>query len=233
VPKSGLDMRVSLRQLGWILLVLCPRALLGSEPGSAVLHAQGGVYVNGNEVGASTVVFPGDLIETRPGFVANLDAEGSAVLVQTESIVKFEKNFLTLEHGSVSVGTSTAMAVHIKCLKVEPVSSERTQYDVTDRTGNVLVVAHKQDVKITQAGGLRKAASEKDSATSSATVHEGEQASREESKACGAAAPPEGPTQGVNPKWIEIGAAAGGGVLVLCLLLCRGSGSSSVSPSQP
>jgi hypothetical protein len=218
--------------LCWALIVLCPLSLTAADTGSAVLHSEGGVWVNGAETAGSTVVFPGDVLETKPGFVANLDAEGSAVLIQPESVVKFQGTFLSLEHGSVSVGTSTSMSVHVNCIKVEPVSLERTQYDVADVNGTVQVAAHKNDVNITQGGTLRKTAPDSNSAQS-ATVHEGQQASRDESKACGAAAPPESPGSPVNMKLLEIGAGAGVGVLVLCLLLCRGSSQSKVSPDGP
>lgn len=218
--------------LCWMMVVLCPVSLAAADTGSAVLHSDGGVWVNGFEIAGSTVVFPGDSIETKPGFVANLDAEGSSVLIQSESIVKFQSTFLTLEHGSVSVGTSTSMSVHVNCIKVEPVSTERTQYDVADVNGTVQVAAHKNDVNITQGGALRKESTQSGS-SQSATVHEGQQASRDESAACGAAARPGTPSNPTNTKWLEIGGAAGGGVLVLCLLLCRGSKSSNISPSQP
>ncbi|HWW13875.1 MAG TPA: hypothetical protein VN310_04365 [Candidatus Dormibacteraeota bacterium] len=216
----------------WMMAVLCPLALSAADTGSAVLHSEGGVWVNGLEVAASTVVFPGDLVETKPGFVASLDAEGSSVLIQPESVVKFQGNFLVLEHGSVSVGTSTLMSVHVNCIKVEPVSAERTQYDVADLSGTVQVAARKNNVYITQGGALRKAPKE-NVPSQSATVHEGQQATRDESEVCGAAPRPGGATSGVNTKWIEIGAGAGGGVLLLCLLLCKSSGHTSVSPSQP
>jgi hypothetical protein len=140
-----------------------------------------------------------------------------------------------LEHGHVSVGTSTALSVHVKCIRVEPVSNDRTQYEVVDVTGKVEAAARKNDVKLYQTGGVRKASSESDSTSSSSSsniVHQGEQGSREESQACGAAAP-ESPTHALNTKWIEIGGGAGAGVLVLCLLLCKGSPKSEVSPSQP
>ena len=112
------------------------------------------------------------------------------MLIQGESIVKFQGNYLTLEHGSVAVGTSTSMSVHVNCLQVEPVSNDRTQYDVTDLTGSVQVAARKNDVNIKQDGGLRKPSAES-SSSQSATVHEGQQATREESTVCGAASPPE------------------------------------------
>ena len=129
--------------VSWMMVLLCPLSLTAADTGSAVLHSEGGVWVNGFEISGSTVVFPGDLLETKPGFVANVDAEGSSVVIQPESVVKFQGTFLSLEHGSVSVGTSTSMSVHVSCIKVEPVSSERTQYDVADVSGTVQVAAHK------------------------------------------------------------------------------------------
>lgn len=217
--------------VAWMIVVLFPLSLLAADTGSAILHTDGGVWVNGNEVAGSVAVFTGDSLETKPGFVANLDAEGSSILIQPESIVKFEGNFVSLEHGSVSVGTSTSMSVHVNCIKVEPLANDRTQYDVTDLSGKVEVAAHKNDVKITQSGALQKPSA--DSSSMSTTVHEGQQATRDESQACGAAQHPESPTHAINTKWIEIGGGAGVGVLVLCLILCEGKGKNNVSPSQP
>jgi hypothetical protein len=220
--------------VSWMMVVLCPFSLVAADTGSAVLHSEGGVWVNGSEVAASTVVFPGDLLETKPGFVANIDAEGSSVLVQPESVVKFQGTFLNLEHGSVSVGTSTSMSVHVNCIKVEPVSSERTQYDVADVSGTVQIAAHKNDVNITVGGvaGVAQKTNPQGGSSLSTVVHEGQQATREESVACGAAPRPGSPTNG-NTEWLKIGGGIGVGVIVLCLLLCRGSGSTNVSPSDP
>jgi hypothetical protein len=215
-----------------VMVVLCPLTLLAADPSSAILHSDGGVWVNSSEVASSTAVFPGDVLETKPGFVANLDAEGSSVLIQPESIVKFQGNYLSLEHGSVSVGTSTLMGVHVNCIKVEPVTSDRTQYDVTDVSGKIEVAARKNDVKITHEGSLRKAPSE-GGASQPATVHEGQQATRDETQACGAAPRPESPGHALNPRWLEIGGGAGAGIIVLCLLLCTSKSPSNVSPSQP
>lgn len=232
--KIILAMGVSLLRnlVSWMLIILLPASLLAADTGSALLHSNGGVWVNGAEVADSTVVFPGDSLETKPGFVANLDAEGSSVLIQGQSIVKFEGNYLTLEHGSVAVGTSTSMSVHVNCLRVEPLSNDRTQYEVTDVSGSVQVAARKSDVNIKQAGGLHKPSAES-SSSQSGVVHEGQQAKREESEVCGAPSPPESAGHGLNTKWLEIGGGAGGGALVLCLLLCKGKSQSNVSPSQP
>jgi hypothetical protein len=213
-----------------MMVILCPLSLAATDTGSAVLHSEGGVWVNGFEIAGSTVVFPGDLLETKPGFVANVDAEGSSIQIQPESVVKFQGAFLSLEHGSVSVGTSTSMSVHVNCIRVEPVSNERTQYDVSDVSGTVQVAAHKNDVNITQGGRLQKSSRES-SPSQSATVREGQQATRDESSLCGAAPRPGGAGPALNGKWIEIGGGAGVGILVLCLLLCTGS--NPISPSKP
>jgi hypothetical protein len=221
--------------VGWMMVILCPFSLAAADTGSAVLHSEGGVWVNGFEIAGSTVVFPGDLLETKPGFVANVDAEGSSVLIQPESVVKFQGTFLSLEHGSVSVGTSTSMSVRVNCIKVEPVSSERTQYEVSDVSGTVQVAARKNDVNITVggvSGVVQKTHPEGDSSLST-VVHEGQQATRQESTACGAPARPGSAGNGLNTKWLEIGGGVGAGVIVLCLLLCKGSGPSNVSPSTP
>jgi len=214
------------------MVFLCPLSLLAGDTGAAVVHTKGGVWVNGAEVADSTAIFAGDLLETKPGSVANLDAEGSSVLIQPQSVVKFQSNFLSLEHGSVSVGTSTSMSVHVNCIKVEPASNERTQYDVTDVAGIVQVAAHKNDVNLTETSALRKVTPENNS-SQSAVVHAGEQATRDEAKACGEASRPEPASNGMNTKWLEIGGGIAGGGVVLCLILCRGSKPPSVSPSDP
>jgi hypothetical protein len=227
----GTSVPVLRKFISAVMLLLFPLSLRAADTGSAILRSAGGVWVNGNEIAGSTAIFAGDSLETKPGFVANLDVEGSSVLIQPQTIVKFEATFLALEHGSVSVGTSTAMSVHVNCIRVEPLSNDRTQYDVADVTGKVEVAVHKDDVKITQSGSVRKTSSENSSLSS--VVHEGQQGTRDESQACGAASPPESPAHGLNTKWIEIGGGAGAGVVVLCLLLCKGSPKSSASPSQP
>ena len=217
--------------VAWLMLVLFPLSLTAADTGSAILRSAGGVWVNGNEIAGSTAIFAGDTLETKPGFVANLDLEGSSVLIQPESIVKFDGTYLTLEHGSVSVGTSTGMSVHVNCIRVEPLSNDRTQYDVADVTGKVDVAAHKADVKITQSGSLHKPTAENSSASS--VVHEGQQGSRDESQACGAAELPQTAGHTLPTKWIEIAGGAGGGAVVICLLLCKGSPKKNVSQSDP
>jgi len=47
-------------------------------------------------------------------FSANLALDGSTVLIQAESVAKFQGDLLVLDHGSVSVGTSKTFKVRGK-----------------------------------------------------------------------------------------------------------------------
>ena len=227
---SGMSVSTLSRLVCCALILGLPASLPAVDSGSAILHTQGSVWVNGSEAPDATAIFPGDLLETKPGFAATLNADGSTALIQPESIVRFQGDLLVLEHGSVSVGTSKAMRVKVNCLTVVPVLTQWTQYDVSDVSGRVLVAARKNDAKIDREGSRAKI-SKGPETDSGAIVHEGEQATREESEVCGA---PQGPaTAGhvLNPKWIAAG-AAGGGILTW-LLLHGGPSHPPISSSKP
>jgi hypothetical protein len=218
--------------ISWVMIVLCPLSSLAADANPAVLHSKGGVWVNDAEAVDSTPVFPGDRIDTKPGFVAELDAEGSSVLIQPESILKFQGTFIDLEHGSISVGTSASLGVHVSCLQVEPLTSERTEYNVKDTTGTVEVAAVKSDVKFTQSGPLRKTSTSKPGALfRPAVLHAGQQDKRQESD-CGGGS--QAPTAGNSfpMKWVEIGGGVAG-VVALCLVFCKSSPKNDISPSDP
>jgi hypothetical protein len=199
------------------------------QTGGAILHAQGGVWINGYEARDSSAVFPGDLLETKPGAAANLNLDGSTVLIQPESVVKLQTNLLELDHGSVSVGTSKSFKVRVHCMTVVPVLNEWTQYEVNNLNGNVQVAARKDDVYVERKRDDKKPSIESETSHGT-TVHETEQKSFNESEICGAPAQPVGPTSGLNPKWIAVGGAAGTGILV-CILVCGGK--KPISSSTP
>jgi hypothetical protein len=212
------------------MIVLFPICAIAEDTGAAVIHAKGGVWINGSEAVDGASIFPGDLIETKPGFVANVDTQGSSVLVQSETMVKFKGNALELAYGTVSVGTSTSMKVEVNCLEVEPTTAERTEYDVTSGSTTVHVSAVKSDVKFAQTGVVKKVAKENESAQS-AIVKQGEQAQRHDVRcAAGQQPPPAGNSFPI--RWIEIGGGAAGAA-ALCLVFCKGSSQSNMSQSDP
>lgn len=219
--------------LCWIMVVVLPLSLLGQAPPqtpSAILHAAGGVWVNGAEARDSTAIFSGDLLETKPGFSATLSLDGTEVLLAPETVAKFEGDVLVLDHGSVAVGTSKSFKVRVNCLKVVPVQNEWTKYEVSDLNGTVQVAARKSDVNVEH--GMRgKPSPESTPSEQEASVHEGQQKNYNESELCGAPPQPASAGSGVNPKWIAAGAGAAG---ILILILAHGGGGKSpLSASQP
>jgi len=216
----------------WALLIVLPASLQAQTP-AAILHTQGGVWVNGNEAADSTAVFLGDVIETKPGFSATIALDGTSALLQPESVAKLEDGLLELDHGGVSVGTGKEFRVRVNCLTVIPIVNDWTQYDVTDVNGTVHVIANKKDVNVHHGvRGKTTPAQAAEQAAQSASVHEGEKKDYGESEACGGAAPPNSAASGIPTKWIAVGAGAGGGLLLL-LLLHGGSPKTSISPSSP
>jgi hypothetical protein len=208
----------------WVFIVIVPVSLLGQTP-SAILHAQGGVWVNDNEAKDSSTVFPGDKIETKTAFSANLALEGSAVLIQPQSVTTLKDNLLELDHGGVAVETSRNFKVRVHCITVTPVLGDFTQYDVNDVNGTVHVAAHKKDVNVAIEGHHKPNAENPESQGGS--VREGEEHDYDESKLCPAAAkPPE--AKGLDPKWLAIG--AGGTALLICVILPCWGGSNNKKP---
>jgi len=212
----------------WALIVTVPVSVLGQTP-SAILHSQGGVWVNGYEAKDSTAIFVDDLLETKAGFSASLTLDGSTVLLQPESVAKLQENMLALDHGGVSVTTSKSFKVRVNCLTVTPVLNDWTQYDVIDVNGTIQVAARKSDVNVSREMLHRKPSPET-TGSQEGVVHEGEQRNYDESQVCGTAPPTAQAGPLVNSKWIVGGAAAGVGVL-LCVILCGGH--SPVSPEDP
>jgi len=220
--------------LCWIISAVLPLSSLGQAlpegPPGAILHTDGGVWVNGYEAHDSSAVFAGDVIETKAGSSANLTLEGSTVLLAPESVSKFRGDLVELDHGGVSVTTMTSFKVRVNCILVVPILNQWTQYAVTDRNGTVDVSARKLDVNVEHERGKGKEATQPQPTQERASVHEGEQKSYDEKQVCGAAAPPTTAGSGLSPKWIAIGA---GGAGVLLILLTHGGGSKPRPPVSP
>ncbi|HYM78877.1 MAG TPA: hypothetical protein VE377_23090 [Candidatus Dormibacteraeota bacterium] len=208
-----------------------PGQAAAQQPAGAILHSQGGVWVNGYETQDSSAVFPGDVIETKSGATADLRLDGSTVLIAPESVGKFQADLLELDHGSVSVATSKSFKVRVNCILVVPVLNEWTQYVVTDVNRSLQVAARKLDVNVEHQQGQGKPTPENE-APQRASVHEGEQKSFDESEVCGPATRPTSALSGVNPKWIAAG-AAGAGILIWILVHGGGGGKPQISPASP
>ena len=200
----------------WMMIAITPATLVAADSGGAMLYGRGGgtVWLNGRPLPRSSAVFPGDLIQTQPESVATLDAFGSGVIVFPDSLIKFEGNAVSLEHGGVNVATSHRMVALAGGVAVTPASNAWTEFEVIDANGTVQVAAGKGEVNVSCGKG-------------SANLTEGEQATRDDSGNCkkkkrkGAPPLPENGGILTNP-YVLAGSLIGGGVIV-CVLLCNSS----------
>ena len=202
-----------------------------ADDAGAVLRSSGsGVLVNQTPPPTSTVLFAGDLIETQQNAVARIEATGSAVNINPQTLVQFEGEELVLEHGGLSVNTNRGLRVRVGCLVVVPQNkADWTHYEITDVDGQMSVSAIKSNVDINSGGNQLEPV--KRAPAIQFTVLEGEKKSRDDK--CGAekglpASPGGGPS--LDSPW-AIGAGAVGIGVLICLALCRGS--QPISPSQP
>jgi hypothetical protein len=212
------------------MIVAMPASLIAQDSARAILHSDGGVWLNGSPSPNSSAIFPHDVVQTQKETRAKIDADGSTVTVEPDTIVQFEGDELVLDHGSLQLNTSRGMRVRVNCISVIPLTQEWTRYDVTDVDGKVTVAAYTNDVQIHYEGAAAQRS--KLAGFADVTVHQGEQATREDR--CAAAEKPAEPI-GANGPLLGSIWAKGAGIIVVgviaCLALCRGS--NPVSPAKP
>jgi hypothetical protein len=130
-------------------MILLPSALMAADTSAAMVYTNGAAWINGANVPrASSAIFSGDLLQTRSDSVANINQAGSTITVLADSLVKFEGNSLQVEHGGVMVSTSRQVSTIAGDIKVSPVSTKWTEFNVTDIDGTVRIAAHKGDLTI-------------------------------------------------------------------------------------
>ena len=209
-----------------MMLVILPVSLMAQDSARAMLHNDGGVWLNGNPAPNSSAIFLHDLVQTQKGNLAKIDADGSTVMVQPDTIVQFEGDELVLDNGGLQLNTSRGMRVRVNCMTVIPLTQEWTRYDVIDVDGRVMVEAHQNDVKIHYQGAAARSSK---MAFSDVTVHQGQQVTRDEER-CGTPANPIAATAALDSPW-AVGLGAAVIVGITCWALCRGG--APVSPSKP
>lgn len=221
------------------IAVACACLPLRAADTGAVLYAKGDVTVDGHAVTDSTAVLPGNVIETKGGAAANLNLTGATVTLQPETVLKFAGNDLYLDHGGVTVASSSQMRIHVKCEIVSPISNTWTQFSVGDINGTIQVAALKSSVGISYGSEFVLAKAETmggapASAAPPITVAEGQQYNRYEREGCPAPRTKGSPSAAsggiLTSRVTQIGlAAVGTGVIVT--LWPRGG--TPVSPTEP
>ncbi len=204
------------------LLLLIPGAMFAAEGDTAVLYGTGAVYLNGAQLATSSAVTNGDVIQTKDTGAANLNAAGSSVVIQSNSIVRFQSGGLALDRGSVTVATGRGLSVFARDFKITPTSGNWTEFYISRASGVVQIIARKSGITVS-------------CGANTSTVKEGQQVSRDDAANCGlvdkaggASAAAKGPI--LDSTWArDAGLAAGGGLLLWVLTKCE----DPVSPSSP
>ena len=137
-----------------MLIVIFPAAMFAADTPAAMLYSHGTALLNGNSIARSSAIFSGDLVQTNPDSVANINATGSSVLVLNDSLVQYEGSTLKLEHGGVSISTSKLLATRAGEVTVSPATGVWTEFEVRDVDGRVQIAALKGDLTIRDGTGI-------------------------------------------------------------------------------
>lgn len=186
--------------IAWGCVALMVLPVSAADSGNAMLYAKGSVLVNGKPVTDSSALAPGNTVETGEGASASITVAGSTLMVAAKSQLTFQPEVITLQHGAVSVGTSSRMRVQIGCLKVTPVGATWTKYEVVDVSGVAKVAARKESVFVENGSRLQASSASKTAGNGSQTLTEGHEATRDETCAVGKQG---APTAGAQPFYTQ------------------------------
>jgi len=210
------------RLMSACLLLVMPGVLSAQNTAAAVIFPAGTVYLNGAQLSNSSAFMTGDVLQTRENGAANINANGSSAVVDSNSIVRFQADGFSLDRGAISVATGKGMSVYARDFKISPATGEWTQFYVTRSSGTIGIIARKNSITVT-------------CGANTATVREGQQISREDAPSCGlitkgngAPAAVKGPI--VTSERLGLGALAAGASLTTWSL---SHGDDPVSPTHP
>ena len=141
------------RILSCLMILIFPAALFAADQASAMVYSHGPALLNGNSIPRMSALFSGDLVQTNKDSVANINATGSSVLVLNDSLIQYEGNSVSLEHGGVTVSTSKSLATRAGAVTVSPASSAWTEFEVRDVDGKVRIMARKGDLTVSDDKG--------------------------------------------------------------------------------
>jgi len=222
--------RLELRSgLCCLLAVLFPAQMLASgDSAAAMLYTSGSAWLNGSAVPKSAAVFQGDLLQTKGDSTANIQANGSSVMVLADSLVKFEGPAIEIEHGGVRVTTSRGMEARAGDVTIRPTGTAWTEFQVVDVDGQVQIAANKGDLTVQDAQGTTTTVTQGQQTTKDDTSDT--EKKKKKKRRSGAATAASGGIMS-SPAVVYGGAAVVGGTALWVFLDHGGEG--PVSPSCP
>jgi len=158
-----------LKILSCLMVMIFPAVLFAADQPAAMLYSHGTALLNGNSIARSSAIFSGDLVQTNPDSVANINATGSSILVLNDSLIQYQGGTVKLEHGGITISTSKSLATRAGDVTVSPTASVWTEFEVRDVDGRVQIAARKGDLTISDGTGTT-------------TLAQGQQTTRDESQ---------------------------------------------------
>lgn len=136
------------RVVCWVMLAITPASVIASDEAAAMVYCKGTVLLNGNPLPDSSAIQAGDSLQTAEDSIATITANGTSVIVEPGSSVKFAGNSLSLEQGSISVASSIGLITTAGIASVTPASGVWTEYEVTNINGTIEMRARKGNLNV-------------------------------------------------------------------------------------
>jgi hypothetical protein len=218
-----------LKILSCMMVVIFPAALFAADQPAAMLYSHGTALLNGDSIARSSAIFSGDLVQTSADSAANINAAGSIVLVFNDSLVRYQGNAVSLEHGRVTVSTSKSMATRAGDVTVSPAASVWTEFEVRDVDGTVQIAARKGDLTISDDAGTTTLAQGQQTTRDDSQSQNDDNNKKKKKKRAAGAVPAAGTGAILSSPW-AIGIGGGAIVGATAWILIRGD--EPVSPKN-
>jgi hypothetical protein len=214
-----------------VLVISFPALMYAADNSAAMLYTNGTAWVNGAHVPrVSSSIFSGDLLQTPADSVANINSPGSTITVFSDSLVQFEGSSLRIDHGRVTVATSKGVGTTVGDVRILPLSSSWTEFNVIDVDGTVRIAARKGDLSVSDGTGtVTLAQGQETTREESSSQSESDKSKKKNKKRAAGAAPAASGGALNSPLAVGIGAGAIVGVTAWVLI----KNDEPVSPSKP
>ena len=216
--------KVMQKVLALLLVVICPSAVLMADRPSAILQASGTVRLNGTPAPHSMSVFNGDLIDTADASVASISRNGSYLVIDPDSSIRYQDNGFAILNGRARVQATNGLTAHAGPISVIP-AANGARFDVSSDGKTALITSREGALTLTD--GIE-----------TTTLAPGYSAkvkidvSQDQEQAPKPAAKGGEKKKRVPPAWLIWVAAVGAGFAVACALTC-GLGAASTTPVFP
>lgn len=136
------------RIVGVLMIVVFPSAMMMADA-NAMVHANGGVAINGNTITQSSVIFAGDKIQTQKDASAMISHRQSMVRLSADSSVIYEGSSVELNYGVAVIATKNGMVGRLAALSVSPASASGAKFGLVSQKGTQAIVALEGTLQIT------------------------------------------------------------------------------------